>query len=308
MKTIVVCSYKKNAVQTNGMAPFIWEQVAELQQLGCQFRFVFAKNGGLKGYFSAYKNLLKEIKNFQPQIIHAHGGLCGLIANFQRNTRVITTFHGSDINIKFTRFFSKIAIKFSKFNIFVSQKLINIAKPKKNFALLPCGVDIQCFTPLNKIECRQKFNFDLKKNYILFSNAFNINVKNAPLAIAAVKEIPDAELIELKGFTRQEVNLLLNACDVALMTSFSEGSPQFIKEALAANCPIISTDVGDAKQILENVNNCYITSYKVNDVVEKIKLCLKNNEKTNGRKILMQLNLDNKTVAEKVLKIYRSIM
>ena len=39
----------------------------------------------------------------------------------------------------------------------------------------------------------------------------------------------------------------MNACDVALLTSIHEGSPQFIKEALACNRPIVSTDVGDVR-------------------------------------------------------------
>ena len=35
----------------------------------------------------------------------------------------------------------------------------------------------------------------------------------------------------LKGYSREEVALLLNAADVAFLTSKWEGSPQFIKEA-----------------------------------------------------------------------------
>ena len=45
------------------------------------------------------------------------------------------------------------------------------------------------------------------------------------------------KLSELKNKSREEVAMLLNACDVALMTSHTEGSPQFIKEAMALGPP-----------------------------------------------------------------------
>lgn len=52
---------------------------------------------GINGYF---KNLSaqKKIKEFHPDIIHAHYGLSGLFANLQRKVPVVTTYHGSDIN------------------------------------------------------------------------------------------------------------------------------------------------------------------------------------------------------------------
>ena len=57
--------------------------------------------------------------------------------------------------------------------------------------------------------------------------------------------LPDAELLELKGYNRVQVATLMQAVDAILMTSFTEGSPQVIKEALACGCPIVSVDVGD---------------------------------------------------------------
>src|SRR5699024_4954863 len=98
---------------------------------------------------------------------------------------------------------------------------------------------------------------------------------NYALAKKAVSLLDDSvELLELKDKTREEVNLLFNASDLLLMTSFTEGSPQVVKEALACNTPIVSTDVGDVKSLICDVNNCYITSYSPVDVADKIKLAL----------------------------------
>lgn len=43
----------------------------------------------------------------------------------------------------------------------------------------------------------------------------------------------------------KEVALLLNVVDATLMTSRTEGSPKFIREAMVCTCPIVSTEVGD---------------------------------------------------------------
>jgi hypothetical protein len=46
------------------------------------------------------------------------------------------------------------------------------------------------------------------------------------------------------------------------MTSFSEGSPKIIKEALHCNCRIISIDVEDVKVRIQNVEKCVFSSEK----------------------------------------------
>ena len=54
---------------------------------------------------------------------------------------------------------------------------------------------------------------DLDKKYVLFASAFDIAVKNYPLAKAAMELVPEAELIELKGYSRDQVTLLMCADD-----------------------------------------------------------------------------------------------
>jgi len=112
----------------------------------------------------------------------------------------------------------------------------------------------------------------LKQNdtIILFSGSFTNKVKNYPLARKALALVDqNIKLIELKGYSREQVNLLLNSCNVALLTSFSEGSPNFIKEAMACNCPVVSTDVGDVKEITSNIDGTYICDFSPDDVAKK---------------------------------------
>lgn len=53
------------------------------------------------------------------------------------------------------------------------------------------------------------------------------------------------------------------------MTSNYEGSPNIIKEAMACNCPIISTDVGDVGWVVGNTEGCYLISEKIKDQSKK---------------------------------------
>ena len=146
-----------------------------------------------------------------------------------------------------------------------------------------------------------------QKKYILFSAAFNNTIKNYPLAKAALDRMGNSniELLELKNFTRKEVAVLLNAADLALMTSFSEGSPQFVKEAMACNLPIVSVDVGDVKELLGDTEGTYICSYDSRDVADKIKQALNFAKRTNGREKIQ--HLDSRVIAEEIIAVYKSI-
>ena len=214
---------------------------------------------------------MRDIAEYQPDIIHAHYGLCCMVANLQRKVPVVSTFHGSDINNPKTRWISKIAIRLSKMNIFVSEKLRSIAGNPQRSIVIPCGVDVKEFYPMDKELCRTKLGIDLQKIYILFSKEFADRVKNYPLAKAAVEGLNcEAELLEFYGYSREQVPLLYNAVDCALMTSFTEGSPQFVKEAVACGCPVVSTDVGDVAEVIDGVKNAFVSTYEVDDVLTKL--------------------------------------
>ena len=92
------------------------------------------------------------------------------------------------------------------------------------------------------------------------------------------------------------------AIDLALMTSFTEGSPQFIKEALACNCPVVSTDVGDVKILLNPIDGSFICSYLPEDVAKKIKIALENNNPVLSRTKIK--HLDNQLIAQQIIKVY----
>ena len=306
MRILVVASYNKGH-----FAPFISEQAEALKMAGCEVEFFGVQGKGVKGYLKNKPALGRKIKAFHPDIIHAHYGLSGLFANLQRQVPVITTFHGSDINERKVLPYSKITMRLSIWNIFVSRKTLEIARPKRKYTLLPCGVDLQELQLTEKQEARRPMHLDAAKHYVLFAGAFDNAVKNAPLAKETIASLKDdnVEMLELKGYSRDEVKLLMCAADAFLMTSFAEGSPQVIKEAMACGCPIVSVDVGDVRERIEGIGGCFVsTTYDAQELAGLLQKALSFEGKTLGREKLISDGLDNTMVAQQLLGIYERII
>jgi len=303
MKILIVCSSNSGSI-----APFILEQGDALTGIGVVVEYLTIRGKGIAGYLGNYKKLLAKINGFNPDIIHAHYGLSGLLANLQRKVPVVTTYHGSDINNTWIFLFSRLCMMLSAHNIFVSSKNLTTSGLTRNQSLIPCGVDINLFSPIDKALARKDMGLDNAFTYILFAGAFQNKVKNAALAQASVAGIPKVTLLELKDYSREQVALLMNAVDVALMTSFTEGSPQFVKEAMACNCPIVSVPVGDVPEVLIGVEGCYIATYEPADVAEKIRLVLENGKRIEGRERIIYLKLDSDSVARRILEVYNSVV
>lgn len=122
MKLLVVASDKGGH-----FVPFIEEQITALEALGVQIIRYGITGKGIIGYLRCLPALRRLIRMERPDIVHAHYGLSGLLANLQRMVPVITTYHGSDINKPSIRRFSKIAMRLSAHNIFVSQRNVALA-------------------------------------------------------------------------------------------------------------------------------------------------------------------------------------
>ena len=320
MKILIVGNNKLGC-----FAPFVEEQAHALQLQGCEVVFFGVQGKGFLGYLRCLPALRRAIQQHQPDLIHAHYGLSGLLANLQRRVPVVTTYHGSDINVPAVRRFSKIAMRLSTHNIFVSQRNVTLAlspnslityRLKKRYTLLPCGVNLTDDQLTPRTETRQAIGISDDAKIILFAGAFANTVKDASLAQEAVSCLialsPLASNItmqELRGFTRAEVNQWMCAANCLLMTSKTEGSPQVIKEAMACGCPIVSVDVGDVAERVEGVDGSYVVrTREPKDIAEALQKALAFQGKTNGRQRIIEMGLSNEQVAKRLIDIYQSLV
>ena len=303
MKVLIVASGNSAII-----SPFVKEQGDSLKDIGLDIDYFLIKGKGVTGYLKNYFNLIRLVKNNTYDIIHAHYGLSGLLATFQSHVPVVITFHGSDVNLNRTNFYlSFLASRLSDENIFVHESLSKkLSLFSDQTEIIPCGVNLNLFKPIDKLAARDKLGLDYNDYYILFSSSFDNRIKNAPLAKLALSNIKNATFIEMKGYSREEVHLLMNAVDILIVTSHSETGPLVVKEALACNCPIISTDVGDVKELARGTKNCYIVEYDAKQIEQRIRDILSSNKKSDGRAAVKHLGLEK--VASDVYKVYKRVL
>ena len=318
MRVLVVCVFKPQF--EDGVAPFVREQVDAIRSLGIECVYYPIQGKGISGYLREIPRLRKQIREFKPNIIHAHYGLSCLLANLAtRKIPIVSSYHGSDINVSNVRRFSKIAMRLSAWNIFVSKRNMALAGAidGKKCSLIPCGVNMPLlWSELQNQKVEQltlnqwvEGVLSQKKKNVLFAGAFDNAVKDPELAKSSVVLLDDVQLIELKGYTRDQVNALMYCCDALLMTSKMEGSPQVIKEAMACGCPIVSVDVGDVAEWTEGIEGCYVVkSREPREIAEALKKALAFEGRTNGRERIIKSGLTNEEVAKKIVAIYEDII
>jgi glycosyltransferase involved in cell wall biosynthesis len=309
IKILIVCSGNALGFDFKIHQAFIYDQIEAIcrENPAITYECFFVKGKGINGYYNNLPLLKIRINEYAPDVIHAHGGHTGLLCAMQKRVPVVVTFHGSDINLAANRLISAAASLLCSASIFVSRQLEKKMPVKsKRSVVIPCGVDIDVFLPIDKQLAKKESCISTSENYVLFSSAFENAVKNYPLAQKALSGTGQVHLKEIKNRSRKEVNYLLNGAELLLLTSFSEGSSQIIKEAMACNCPIVAADVGDIREVIGDTEGCFITSFDPADIAEKIKLALAFGERTNGRQKIA--HLDNRIIAGKIVEVYREVM
>lgn len=316
MKILVVCRWHGDHA-----AAFIMEQVDALRELGHEVKYVTVTKGGVRGYIELYCALKKSIRSEQPDIVHAHYGICGLIANLQRKVPVVTTYPGSDINDKRIRPISVMAMRLSKYNFFMSKRQMALvqkyALPERT-EIVRYGIMSDLFVEQSKRMARKAMNLEQNKKYVLFSSKFTRLGKDPELAKNVVGIVDKkrrnagesgVELLPLTGgYTKEEMVSLMNAVDAAIVTSKSEGSPQFTKEVMSCGCPIVSVDVGDVAEQVEGLEGCYVAQSREPEELAFLLEKAINYGKTKGHQHIIDMQLDNEQVAKRIVKIYQNVV
>lgn len=328
MRILEVSRYKNNFA--DHQLPFVTEQGESLRASGCEVEYFLVKGN----YLKALKSLKKKIREYKPDIVHAHYGLSAITAELQGLVPVVTTFHNGETLNPVVNFASSLMSLRAKHVIYVAQHIRDLCYFKaKNYSIIPCGVPMEQMTIIPKDEARKQLGWDANKKYILFGGAFSNERKNYKLLKDAVDKLKfeicnhkfemsdDIICVEMKGLTRSQCVLRMCACDLFALPSHSEGSPQALKEAMAVNCPCIATDIADVRELFGKEPGHWIlrnprktlerwdADEKSLDVMTALlKVALSFEGRTNGRKRILALRLSNEQVVQRIIKIYKKII
>lgn len=261
---------------------------------------------GILSYFKEFFRLRKYLKSKKIDLIHSHYSYSGIISALT-GKKTICSLMGSDV---FDEFWFVRPITWF-FNHFVWKSTIVKSKPMQGVypksEVIPNGINFELFKPIDRFDSHKKLGFKEKDiNIIFIAEDVHGKVKNLSLAEAAMDFLPsDYKLHPVSGVTQNNLVNYYNAADVLLMTSLSEGSPNVVKEAMACNCPVVSTDVGDVSDVVSNTIGCFISEYDPKDIANKIILATKGKPRTTGRENISHLNSD--IIANRLIELYKSI-
>jgi glycosyltransferase involved in cell wall biosynthesis len=285
---------------------FVQEQVEGLRARGVEIDVLIVGGKRRKlSYVGGVRRFRRHMHERQYDVIHAHYVFSGMIARLQRRSPLVVSYHGEPA--KLVGFLSKWLAPFVD-AVTVTSLAHKAQIGRQDAYVVPCGVDLELFAPTPKEEARQRLRLPQDKKLVLFAGLVR-SEKRLDIIRAAVDLVHlEDEKVELVIATRQPHDMMplyMNACDVLVLASDYEGSPVVIKEAMACNLPIVSTDVGDVAQVIGGTEGCYICKQDPKDMAQKIRLALARGKRTDGRRAVHSLSSDQ--TVESILRIYEKL-
>lgn len=261
--------------------------------------------------------LIKIIRGFKPHIIHTHTAKAGFLGRFasilslQPSLRV-HTFHGHLLNGYFSGLKKVMLISAEKILARHTHKLITVGA-QVQFDLLNVGIGklskylvcppgLQIGPLVEKNKARQNLGLNLTKIQIAYIgrvtaikrpdrfldvvNKLHQKHSNVDFFIAGdgdliskctIKINEESLPVKLLGM-QTNIELVLSAADIVVLTSDNEGTPLCLIQAGMAGLPVVSTNVGSVSEIVLNGASGFVTSCRIDDLVEAIESLIRNEE------------------------------
>jgi glycosyltransferase involved in cell wall biosynthesis len=269
----------------------------------------FGRRVSLGGDIRAFMALIKEIRTFKPHVIHTHtakAGFLGRIASIislQPSIRV-HTFHGHLLIGYFGRFKRLLIIMVEKSLAIFTDHLLAVGDKvrqdllqagigsKEKFGLMPPGLSIGALPA--KSESQKSYGLSTSRLQCAFIGRVT-QIKRPDRFLDVVSEVKrrgidldffiagDGELLEacrkrifdedlpvkVLGW-QSEIEKILSAADIVLLTSDNEGTPLSLIQAGMAGLPVVTTNVGSVAEIVLDGVTGFVTSLDIQEIVSAL--------------------------------------
>jgi glycosyltransferase involved in cell wall biosynthesis len=306
---------------------FIESQIESLKPLvDTQTLHIHRVQSGRGAYLQVRARLRRAMAEGRPDVIHVMygGALALLVATAAENLPLVVSFCGSDLfgdpqrswkrrGIgRLTVWASKLAALRADAVITKSRQLaarVPSIVSRDKIHVIPNGVDLDRFRPLDTTLCRRQLAWAEEEFHVLFTGDPANETKRFADALSAVeclraRGVP-ARLQLMRGLSHDQVPVWLNAAHVLLLCSLHEGSPNIVKESLACECPVVSTDVGDVAERIEGIQGCYLSDRNTQSLADCLEAVLRNGSRLNCRHQITSIAL--RATAERVISIYHNV-
>lgn len=296
---------------------FVKEQIDSLTDQGLKNE-VFFINGREKGkleYFKAIFKLRKFLKGKEFDVVHCHhalSGICFIFSGQSKKYKSVISYQNDPLHEQGKYLYTFIRKRFNAIILKNNSPVVD----NSTVYYQPNGVNTNFFKPIPKEECIKKLKLRNDKRYILFVSSNYIREQKRYDRFLEVLEIlkskyklNNIEELKLINTERKVVPYYFNAASLHLLTSDFEGSPNSVKEAMACNTPVVSTNVGNVEELLRGVEGSWVSNTKnAEELAELAYKALQNNNECIGREHLIKNELDIESVAKKITSIYKKII
>jgi len=303
---------------------FVATQVQSLSRAGADVdvEFVNGRRSTLD-YLGAPLRISRLVRAGRFDLVHAHYGLTGFLAAFQRLPLVVT-FYGDDLlgtpdrrgrltlKSRAIRRIGYAAARRAQGVICMSEEMrqaLPRAADRARARVIPNGVDTERFCPGNRVAARVRLGLDPAERLVLFPNTPREVRKRLDLAEAGVAALAAGGLAaRLWVVTRVPHDHMpdhFRAADCLLLTSDWEGSPNVVKEALCCNTPVVSVEVGDVRRWLDLTPGCRLVERAPAAIAAGLRDVLCGPGRVDGSAVRDEVSADR--VAARVLDVYGAV-
>jgi teichuronic acid biosynthesis glycosyltransferase TuaC len=265
VRVLVVSNMQPDPVHPE-RGSFVRDQVAALRGLGGLEVELYEFAPGGRALAHAARELRRRLGGRERlDVVHAHFGLTAWPAlAVPAHVRGLTV-HGTDLRHPRTRLVTRAVLPRIDVLGAVSTALVRELPgeaARRRAHVLPCGVDVERFHPLDRGRARAELGLDPVRPYLLFAADPARPEKRHDRALALARAL-DVELLTLGGVQPARVPEWINAANAVLVPSDREGFGLAALEALACDVPVLATPVGAHEQALADVEGALCAPFEL---------------------------------------------